>query len=886
MNKKLITVLLSLALILYVIPLMTSPALAASPTTSITVTKLANDGTTILDQLTVPVEFMMSGAPELPIYGDGVTHYYFQGPTFDPNNMWDSGIPPEPSPGETVNVDSRDYGAAMGTDVKDLCEMIGGASPGNVIKIKAIDGFYKLFDYEDVYTPEPEQGKMIITWYTANTAEHVSGYVTDGGYTTGMRLLFFADTLSPEGKHVFGLWDMHETLAESRWHYYSDGTTLWPSSSGLAVKWVSDIIIYSSEAPPGPEPEASWPLTLTGANTHVMDQAEFESGVQCHGAVEWVDGANTWSGLPLWLLVGYVDDDVQHGAGAFNDTLAAIGYEIKVIAHDGYNVSLSSFDVARNDNIIVANRLNGLELPDDYYPLRLVGPGLSGGQKVSIIKEIELLNLPNPPATTLSLQPSSITGPSPTIDIGKTFTLTLQVAEVSNLWSWKVAITWDPAVLELQGTPTEGAFLKGAGSTLFVVSPPGAGIIQEMSSTLLSATGVSGSGDLATMSFKILGYASNSPIVITTARMLDPSSPHQEIPFTSIGATFTLPPPGATSPQAAFSPADGQYYYVGQTVSLDASASIPGYDTVPSGTVCPITNYAWTLTGAFTGSFSGQTANFQANTAGDITISLTVTAPDPQPPSEASYNPTSAITHTIHVVTQPTGAAIDVYTDRGGQFLNIASDAYGPQELITIYANVTYNGAAVANKDVAFLVKDNNNAQQALRAARTDVNGVATTSFRLPWPSSNPEALFGTWTIIGTVDVSQVQVSDTCTFKFGYLITTQVTTTDTSNVAKNTFHRLETVRTAVVFSNIRSVPITLTLTVTIYDVASVPIATSYVQVTVPAGSTTTAAAIDLTIPSWSYVGLGTVYVNALTQLPQNNGVPYCPENSVQITIQK
>jgi hypothetical protein len=239
------------------------------------------------------------------------------------------------------------------------------------------------------------------------------------------------------------------------------------------------------------------------------------------------------------------------------------------------------------------------------------------------------------------------------------------------------------------------------------------------------------------------------------------------------------------------------------------------------------------------------------------------------------------------VIEQPTGAAIDVYTDRGGQFFNVASDAYGPQELIIIYANVTYNGAAVANKDVAFLVKDNNNAQQAFRTARTDADGVAITEFRLPWPDwSDPESLFGTWTIIGTVDISQVQVSDTCTFKFGYLITTQVTTTDTSNVAKNTFHRLETVRTAVTFSNIRNVPITLTLTVTIYDVASVPIATSYVQVTVPAGSTTTAAAIDLTIPSWSYVGLGTVYVNALTQLPQNNGVPYCPENSVQITIQK
>jgi hypothetical protein len=44
--------------------------------------------------------------------------------------------------------------------------------------------------------------------------------------------------------------------------------------------------------------------------------------------------------------------------------------------------------------MIVANTLNGEELPTERYPLRLVGPGLSGGQKVSMITEIQLLNLP------------------------------------------------------------------------------------------------------------------------------------------------------------------------------------------------------------------------------------------------------------------------------------------------------------------------------------------------------------------------------------------------------------------------------------------------------------------------------------------------------------
>jgi hypothetical protein len=236
----------------------------ADVTTSVTVTKLANDGTTVLGQVTVTVEEMMAGSAELPIYGDGVTHYYFQGPSFDEEKMWDQT--------ELVNVDSRDYGACKGNDVKDLCELAGGASTGDEIKIKSPDGFSKMFAYEDVYNPEPEQGKMIITWYTKDAEETGDGYVSDGSYSTGMRLIFFAETLNPDGKHVFGNWDMHEYLAEKYWHYYYDGGTMWPSSSGLSVKWVSDIIIYSSEEPqqsptPTPTPTAMPTTTPTPTPT-------------------------------------------------------------------------------------------------------------------------------------------------------------------------------------------------------------------------------------------------------------------------------------------------------------------------------------------------------------------------------------------------------------------------------------------------------------------------------------------------------------------------------------------------------------------------------------------------------------------------------------------
>ncbi|MDD5511051.1 MAG: hypothetical protein PHI12_09610 [Dehalococcoidales bacterium] len=222
-----------------------APVLAADPTTSVTITRYDTDGVTVLDQETVDYEWMEAN---LPVLGNGITHYYHQGPTFDTDNMWD--------PDEEVNWESRDYGAVIGTDIKDLCDLVGGASSGDVIQISSPDGFNKKFDYEDVYDPEPEQGKMVLTWYTENGVETGDGYVPD--YSTGMRLVFFAETKNGDGEYVFGNWDMHETLAEERWHYYYDGT-MWPSSSGLSVKWVSDIKIYTSVS----EERASDSLTAT-----------------------------------------------------------------------------------------------------------------------------------------------------------------------------------------------------------------------------------------------------------------------------------------------------------------------------------------------------------------------------------------------------------------------------------------------------------------------------------------------------------------------------------------------------------------------------------------------------------------------------------------------
>jgi PKD repeat protein len=232
--RFIVIIMLGFALIL------SSPVSAA--TTSIHIVRYANDGTTILNETTKTYQWLEAN---LPVLGDGTTHYYSQGPTFNDSDLWDNA--------EWQNVDTRDWGAVKGTDLKNICNLVGGMSAGETIKIKASDGFSKTFPYEYVYTPNPRQGPMGITWYRAD-----QGYVP--GYTDGMRLVMFANAKTntygwnSSGWHVFGNADMRDCWGPGYWYNYSG---IWPSSGGVSVKLVSDIIINSNQAPPVP-PVASF----------------------------------------------------------------------------------------------------------------------------------------------------------------------------------------------------------------------------------------------------------------------------------------------------------------------------------------------------------------------------------------------------------------------------------------------------------------------------------------------------------------------------------------------------------------------------------------------------------------------------------------------------
>ncbi len=103
----------------------------------------------------------------------------------------------------------------------------------------------------------------------------------------------------------------------------------------------------SLEGLPDQYPAGYWQLTLNGKISDVIPQGEFEYSASCHSATYTDINGNVYTGMPLWRLMGWVDDRIPHGSDGFNDAAAIAGYKVIVKAGDGYAKEFTSSQIGK-----------------------------------------------------------------------------------------------------------------------------------------------------------------------------------------------------------------------------------------------------------------------------------------------------------------------------------------------------------------------------------------------------------------------------------------------------------------------------------------------------------------------------------------------------------
>jgi DMSO/TMAO reductase YedYZ molybdopterin-dependent catalytic subunit len=333
----------------------------------------------------------------------------------------------------------------IGVSLKDLVAYLKIPFDSTMgVTLTASDGYSMTFSYDQVMNGaftayDPALGNEMATHdpLTAIIAYEKNGQAINPTDEGPLRLVVVSDK--------------NNTVVDGHW----------------TVKWVNQVDVKSVGL--------SWNLHLHGAISQPVDRASFQScgSPSCHGTA-WTDGnGQNWVGVPLWLLVGEVDDSNSHNTGAFNDALADAGYTVDITSSDSTTVTLDSKLIKRNNKIIVAFTVNDAELPGQYYPLRLVGSGLDKSQMIGKVEMIQL-NLPAA-ATPTAPTPSAPGALLITGEIDRSLSLTdsdlhgMKVVTISTMPPKQTAAQSYTGVL-LNELLDQASVKAGASSVLFTAS--------------------------------------------------------------------------------------------------------------------------------------------------------------------------------------------------------------------------------------------------------------------------------------------------------------------------------------------------------------------------------------------------------------------------------
>jgi hypothetical protein len=269
----------------------------------------------------------------------------------------------------------------------------------------------------------------------------------------------------------------------------------------------------------------------------------------------------------------------------------------------------------------------------------------------------------------------------------------------------------------------------------------------------------------------------------------------------------------------------------------------------------------------------------------------------PSPPALAWSHTTTNGTYKSPL--KVAGAAIDLYDQYpapyGGQGPNAHSDAFGPQDLVILYAKVTFGGDHITNKLTVFEIRNALGQKIGLLQNYSDANGVATVSFRVPMTDlvagQWDPAIFGWWTAIATADIDQVVVNDTMAFQVGWLAQVISITANNAPYLKyaDVMNFTATVQTISEQTFLARGYPNATASIDAYDTSSYPIGEVEIPIAVisatrndvngPGGTTggIYTYTVTMSIPRWTRIGTESVTGYVLTDLPSNGGVPLGPQ---------
>jgi hypothetical protein len=260
--------------------------------------------------------------------------------------------------------DESTYKAVL---VKDLISTAGFEfKPGDTLKISASDGYSQEFCYYNVYPPDhwfKYQGVFGIAYKINGQA------VPD--WTDGPMSVMLPDD------NKYSQDDCNATSAPGQGHFRN------PSGGARFIRNTAKIEIISNNV-------EEWEVELSGTLSEEFSKTDYEILEGYYQASYTNNTGATWIGVPLWRIIGRIDDGTPRGEAAFNESKSNSGYEVWITAGDDYSKNITSSLISKNDKIILASQMNSAELPEKNRPVWVVGEGLKTSQMVFNVIKIEI----------------------------------------------------------------------------------------------------------------------------------------------------------------------------------------------------------------------------------------------------------------------------------------------------------------------------------------------------------------------------------------------------------------------------------------------------------------------------------------------------------------